>query len=290
MQLSLKRPTEKNARRVRRKANREAKKASASPGFQLAERFGYAVRGVLYGSMGVLALGVATSSGGRLVDQSGSLSLVASAPFGRIVVAAFVVGIGAYSAWGFIRAVYDPLHRGRGTRGLANRLGWAWSGTSYGLLAIFALRLAVAGPHAPGDAVTGVATWLFGLPGGRLLTLAAGAAAIGAGIAQFVDAYQAGWHRDLKRGQMSDVERTAALWLGRAGLAARGVTFSAMGCLLGLAGWTADPDVAGGYAGAFHFLQSGPGGRLLLALVALGFVALGLHSLACARWIRLAVA
>jgi hypothetical protein len=30
-----------------------------------------------------------------------------------------------------------------------------------------------------------------------------------------------------------------------------------------------------------------PFGRFLLGIVALGFVALGLHSFACARWIRL---
>jgi hypothetical protein len=35
------------------------------------------------------------------------------------------------------------------------------------------------------------------------------------------------------------------------------------------------------------FLLNQPFGRLLLGVVALGFVALGLHSFACARWIRL---
>lgn len=35
------------------------------------------------------------------------------------------------------------------------------------------------------------------------------------------------------------------------------------------------------------FLLNQPFGRWLLGIVALGFVALGLHSFACARWIRL---
>jgi hypothetical protein len=35
------------------------------------------------------------------------------------------------------------------------------------------------------------------------------------------------------------------------------------------------------------FLLNEPFGRLLLGVVALGFVALGLHSFACSRWIRL---
>jgi hypothetical protein len=42
-----------------------------------------------------------------------------------------------------------------------------------------------------------------------------------------------------------------------------------------------------GFGGAFLFLLVQPFGRVLCAVVALGFVALGLHSFACARWIRL---
>ena len=35
------------------------------------------------------------------------------------------------------------------------------------------------------------------------------------------------------------------------------------------------------------FLLGQPYGHLLLGVVALGFVALGVHSFACARWMRL---
>ena len=42
-----------------------------------------------------------------------------------------------------------------------------------------------------------------------------------------------------------------------------------------------------GFGGAFLFLLSQPYGRWLLGIVALGFIALGLHSFACARWVRL---
>jgi len=48
-----------------------------------------------------------------------------------------------------------------------------------------------------------------------------------------------------------------------------------------------DPSRVHGYGGAFVFLLVQPFGRVLLAAVALGFIALGLHSFACARWIRL---
>ncbi|MHB8510499.1 MAG: DUF1206 domain-containing protein, partial [Candidatus Dormibacteria bacterium] len=40
----------------------------------------------------------------------------------------------------------------------------------------------------------------------------------------------------------------------------------------------------------FRILAAEPFGHAILAAVAVGFVALGLHSLACARWIRMLTA
>ena len=42
-----------------------------------------------------------------------------------------------------------------------------------------------------------------------------------------------------------------------------------------------------GFGGAFLFLLAQPYGRVLVGVIGLGFVALGLHSFACARWVRL---
>ncbi|HEX6547414.1 MAG TPA: DUF1206 domain-containing protein [Candidatus Dormibacteraeota bacterium] len=288
MQLSAAKGTTEAKRKAKR-AGQKTEKASANSGLQAAERFGYVVRGLLYGAMGVLALGAAVHIGGAFEDQASSVWLLARAPFGRLVVASFVVGIGAYGLWGFVRAGFDPLNRGEGAPGIANRLGWAWSGLSYTMLAIFALRVATGRlDKPPGDSVTAIAARVFALPGGRAVTLALGVVAVTAGAAQFVDAYLARWRRDLKRREMTTGERAAALWLGRFGLAARGVTFTVVGWLLVIASLNADPGLAKGYAGAFRFVQTGPAGGVLLALVALGFVALGLHSFACARWIKLA--
>jgi hypothetical protein len=42
-----------------------------------------------------------------------------------------------------------------------------------------------------------------------------------------------------------------------------------------------------GFGGAFMWLLTQPNGHLVLGIVALGFIALGLHSFAAALWIRL---
>jgi hypothetical protein len=111
--------------------------------------------------------------------------------------------------------------------------------------------------------------------------------AAGGGLAQFFEAYRAGFRRDLRRSEMSPEERRAADFLGRFGLVGRGVTFVVVGWFLVQAGLHHDPAQAHGYGGAFVFLLDQPMGRWLLGVTAAGFVALGLHSLACARWIRL---
>jgi len=70
-------------------------------------------------------------------------------------------------------------------------------------------------------------------------------------------------------------------------MVARGVTFSLVGWFVMQGGLRQDASQARGYGGAFIFLIQQPFGRVILAVVAIGFIALGLHSFACARWIRL---
>jgi hypothetical protein len=86
---------------------------------------------------------------------------------------------------------------------------------------------------------------------------------------------------------MSKSARSIVVALGRFGMFARGVTFLVIGWFIVQAGLHHDPGQVQGFGGAFLFLLSKPFGHLLLGIVALGFVALGLHSFACARWMRL---
>jgi len=111
--------------------------------------------------------------------------------------------------------------------------------------------------------------------------------AAGIGVGQWVEAYRATFKADLKGAEMSASERDLAIGLGRFGMAARGVSFLIIGWFVIQAGIHHDPAQAQGFGGAFQFLLHQPFGRLVLGVVALGFVALGLHSFACARWIRL---
>ena len=86
---------------------------------------------------------------------------------------------------------------------------------------------------------------------------------------------------------MSRAEKKIVDTLGRLGMISRGITFTLVGWFVLQGGWDRNASEVHGFGGAFVALLSAPLGRFLLAAVALGFVALGLHSFACARWVRL---
>jgi hypothetical protein len=263
------------------------RRAAASGWLELLERIGYMVRGLLYAVMGLLALGLALRVGGTATDPSGSVVAITSNPFGRPLLVVVVLGLAAYSVWGFVRAIFDPLHRGSDATGIAERLGFMWSGFAWAAIALFALNLMAGGKPGATDTIQSLVRAMLTYPAGSLVAALIGVVTIGVGLGQFAEAYAAIFRNDLKRHEMPPAARKAAVWLGRFGMCSRGVTFTLVGWFVLQAGLHHNPSGARGYSGAFTFLLAQPYGHLLLGFVALGFVALGLHSFALARWGRL---
>lgn len=264
------------------------KRAAENPFLALLERLGYVVRGALYAVMGLLALGVALGIvGGQTTDLSGSLVFLTANPFGKLMLVVVVVGLASYSLWGFIRAIYDPLHRGKGASGYAARLGFVSSAVSYAAIVFLAIQLLAGSSGGAGNSTQKTVAAILVHPGGGWLTVIIGLVAIVVGLGQFLEAYRATFKEDLKGAEMTDSERVNVIRLGRFGMFARGVTFVVLGWFVVQAGIHHNPAEAQGFGGAFAFLLAQPFGRVILGIVALGFVALGLHSFACARWIRL---
>src|SRR3981081_1056435 len=118
------------------------KRAAVNPKLEILERLGYVVRGALYATIGILALRIVLGvAGGAATDLTGALGFLISNPFGKLVLIVAVIGLGAYSLWGFIRAIFDPLHRGSDKSGYLARLGFVSSAVSYAALALFALKI-----------------------------------------------------------------------------------------------------------------------------------------------------
>jgi fumarate reductase subunit D len=272
---------------VQRGAN-TLKQAAGNSQLELLERLGYVVRGLLYAVMGILVLRIAVGiGGGQATDLSGSMVFLIGNPFGKVVLIVVIVGLAAYSLWGFIRAIYDPLHRGSNASGYMARLGFVSSALSYLAIVVFALQILAGSSTATGDSTQKTIASVLTHPAGGWLTILIGLIAIGVAVGQFIESYRATFARDLKGAEMSASERNIAVKLGRFGMFARGVTFLVIGWFLIQAGIHNDASQAHGFGGAFLFLLSQPFGHILVGIVALGFIALGLHSFACARWVKL---
>jgi hypothetical protein len=268
--------------------NNTVKRAAANPALELLERLGYLVRGALYAVMGLLALKIVLSvAGGQTTDLTGSLVVMVSNPFGKLVLIIAAVGLAAYSLWGFTRAIYDPLHRGSDASGYLARLGFVTSALSYAAIVFFAVQLLAGSGATTNDATKNTIASVLTHPAGGALTILIGLVVIGVALGQFLEAYRATFARDLKGAEMSPRTRDIVVKLGRFGMFARGVIFLIIGWFVVQAGIHHDPSQTQGFSGAFVFLLAQPFGRILLGIVALGFVALGLHSFACARWVRL---
>jgi hypothetical protein len=273
---------------IGKRAEGAAEKAAAHPTLELLERLGYVARGVLYAVMGALALGLALGVGGLATDQSGSLVFLTSGPLGKMMLLVVAAGLAAYAVWGFVRAIFDPLNRGKDANGILDRLGFVWSGISYAALAVFAFQLfAGSGQIAARDSTQTTIARILAYPAGEWAAVAIGLVAVGVGIYQFVMAYTASFKKDLKRDEMTKAQEDFVVGLGRLGFFARGVVFTLVGWFVLQGGLHRDPNRVHGFSGAFLFLLTQPYGHLLLGIVALGFVALGLHSFAAARWMKL---
>src|SRR5947208_12274665 len=157
-------------------ANRHSvKRAAANPGLELLERLGYIVRGALYFVIGLLALRIALSQpDGHEVDLTGSVVFLIGNPLGKLVLLVIIVGLAAYSVWGLIRAVFDPLHRGSDPSGYMARLGFLSSALSYGLIVVFGLKILAGAEDASGDGTQKSVTALLDHPAGGALTLGFG--------------------------------------------------------------------------------------------------------------------
>jgi len=268
------------------RADHAVKRAASNPALEMLQRAGYVARGVLYAVMGALALGLALRVGGSATDQSGSLVTIAGGTFGKVLLLVFAVSLGAYSIWGFVRAVLDPLHRGDKPAGVAERLGFAWSGIAYAGLALFAVELFL-GSGRSQDSTQSAMAKILAYPAGHWAVVVIGLVAIAVGLGQFVLAYKATFKQDLKRGEMNQSEKKVVDALGRIGFAARGVVFTLVGWFVLQGGIHGDASRVHGFGGAFVFLLTQPHGHVLVGLVAIGFIALGFHSFAAARWTRM---
>jgi hypothetical protein len=252
---------------------------------QLACRFGYAARGFVYVSIGVIAVLAAVE---RVPQAEGSLGAVeawADWPLGLVLLGAAGFGLYGFAGWRLLQSVFDAERQGTTPKALATRAGQAVSGVVYGTLgfSVFSamdLLDDLADPEE-GASEQEAAAQALAIPGGEWLIIGVGVFILAAGLANLVKAIRGGLADRLV---CDAAVRRVAEPVGRLGYGARGAAFAVMGVMLVQAGLHANAAEAAGLAEALQALERAPWGNGLLIGVALGLLAFGAFALMEARY------
>lgn len=289
--MSLKTRVRGEASGLAHQGTRVAREAATSPAMETLMRLGYIVRGLVYGAIGVLAVQAAFAKGGSLTDTQGAIVALGTTPLGSILLYAILVGLIGYGLWGIVRAIFDPLHKGTDLKGIGERVGFAVSGISYGLLALATYGLITGAANAAHNGAQttqaqDATASIMSNSWGAIAVGIVGVLVIGLGLLQIVQGVRREFERQFDPYALSSTQRAWIDRMGRFGMAARGLVFAMIGLFLILAAYHHDPSQAQGINGVLAALLQQPYGPWLLGIVALGLIAFGIYSAMCGIWLR----
>lgn len=251
-------------------------------------RVGLVAKGVLYMTLGVLALQLAFGSGNAdQASQTGAIQTLENAPGGTWLVGLLALGLLAHAVWQLvITFTGDPVEGSDAKQ----RVKYAVKTVIY--LALGGLAVGVlfgAGSSSGGGGSGGsgqAASTLLGMPGGTWIAAGIGVIVVGVGVYELVrHALHTKFMERINRTSDGEVRRNVRR-AGRAGYAALGIVSIITGGFFVVAAVQHDPQQAKGMSGALQTLADQPWGPWLLTGVAAGLLLYGVFALAEARYRR----
>jgi hypothetical protein len=264
----------------------EGRRATHSPAFEALARIGFIARGVIYATIGLLAIQVAIHSSNEKTNQRGAMQTIEKQPFGHGLLIAVAIGLGGYALWRFVQAAYGRGPEGGGDSSSSGRIVALASGISYAAMCALAVSVLLgtsSGSSNAHSSTAGVLSW----PAGRWIVGAAGVVFIGVALYQ---GYKGISRKFLEEDKTEKMGPTARRWItviGVVGHLARMVAFGLIGIFVVKAAVDYAPKKAVGLDGALAKLAHQTYGTALLFVVAAGLVAFGLYSIADARYRRI---
>jgi hypothetical protein len=228
-------------------------------------RTGYLAKGIVYLLIGGLTLLVVAGERRTLPSGDTAVRTIGEQPFGQALLIAIGIGLMCYALWRAVQVVLDPdgaNHRGHR---LLPRMGYAFSGLSYGALAILAFQMANGRGASQGNSEQTFVAKCLAMDGGAIIVGVAGVLVIIYALYQLYTGVTSDFMKQLRTNEMSPGMQRAALWSGRGGISARAIVFVVIG-------------------GALAELASNPFGMLILGLIATGLTLYGAHQLVLARY------
>jgi hypothetical protein len=264
------------------RAERIVDQAARSRLIEVLMRLGIGARGVVHLVIGALATrGLFGRPGAFAADSQEAIHVIGFIGVTPLVVLAF--GLVGYAIWRIVQAVSDSDRKGRSVYGLLTRIGYAVSGLSYGVLAPFAIKLAI-GLHVD-DAPDPTRAWAYSVmsrPEGRWLVGIVGVIICYSAFAQAREAVRAVFREDYDE-TAGPVMRQILTATGRFGLFARSLVFAIMGYYLVRGALRIDPSEVRGAGASLAILREQPYGAWAFAITSVGLLSYALFSFLLAR-------
>ncbi len=235
-------------------------------------RVGFAAKGLLYLTVGLLVGRLALGGSSQEADSKGAFDLLASQPFGQVLLGLTAVGLAAYGLWR-LAMVFVGDTDDEDLPGWVHRAAWLRSAVAYGFLAwLAASKVLGGGSQGGGDQQAGT---FFDLPGGVALVGIVGLLIVAAGVQQARRAVNGDWADHLDLASMDERQRNLAILAGKVGHVGRAIAFGLVGAFVMEAALTYDPDQPVGLDAALPEVQGAGWGLPVLLAVSVGLAAYG---------------
>jgi hypothetical protein len=255
---------------------------SAHEGARTLGLVGLVARGALYLALAVLALELVFGNRGETADPRGAMHDLAHNPLGMAVLVILVLGFAAFALLHLYRAIRNPDNK---TSRRVNDVFWA---VVNGFLAALAASFLLSPSKPEGDTDAADKTFsakVMDMSGGRLLVGAVGLALLGYGLFLVWRAFSNDRQDERAVLEAAPNETPAVRTLSRVGNVARGAILGFIGILVLTAAIQHDASETEGIDGALKRLLDHSLGEVAVFLIAVGFAAFGVYSIARA-WVN----
>lgn len=272
-----------------------ARAAQDSTVFRVIARIGYVVLGIVHIVIGIIAISVATGSGGGEADQGGAMEQIQKAPAGIFLLWAIFLGLTALAIWQIAEAFVERNPDTKKKWGY--RVKYIGTAIAYIAIAITALVYALGGQSDSSQSSESFSAKLLATPGGVFLLGLVGLIVGAIGIAFIFRGITRAFKKNLilpsgagdtgAEQTAKEGARTGIVGLGVVGYIAKGIAIAVTGILFIVAAFTHDPATAGGLDDALHSLVTLPFGPIILWIVGLGLILYGVFCFARARYAKM---
>jgi hypothetical protein len=266
---------------ISRTVNRSATNEVAHEGMRTAGLVGLVARGVLYITLALVALELVFGNRSKSADPRGAMHDLAHTGFGVVVLIILALGFALFAFLHLYRAIRDP--DGKTSR----RINDAFWVVGNGFLAVLAASFLFTSKSRGDTDQTdkSLSAKVMTMSGGRLLIGAIGVALLGYGVYLVWRAVSDDRQDERAVLVAAPNETPAVRVLSRIGNLGRGAILGFIGLLVLIAAIQHDPNQTEGIDGALKRLLAHGWGEVAVFLIALGFAAFGVYSIARA-WVN----